>query len=235
MAPKKRSGKVVKTVVKKVVEETVKVVVTRPPGEDNGTAELISTSTTENQNVEVFTSPPEKVKTISVEEKTPQDDDETQPLEEPEVTPTPPQKEAPPPKQAETPEKKVEEKRKVKEKTEKSGVEPKRRRKRRGGGEGGEGGAGYKTYVYKVMKQVHPDMGISSKAMTIINNLMADMFERLAAEAALLVKYTGRSTMSSREVQGAVKLVLPGELGKHAVAEGTKAVTNYVSYAQKKT
>ncbi|KAL0370132.1 UNVERIFIED_CONTAM: Histone H2B.2 [Sesamum angustifolium] len=80
------------------------------------------------------------------------------------------------------------------------------------------------------MKQVHPEMGISSKAMTIINNLMSDMFERLAEEAARLQKYTGRRTMSSREIQGAVKLVLPGDLGKHAIAEGTKAVSNYVSH-----
>ncbi|WOG87675.1 hypothetical protein DCAR_0206906 [Daucus carota subsp. sativus] len=90
---------------------------------------------------------------------------------------------------------------------------------------------GYKRYVYKVLKQVHPDIGISSKAMTIVNNLMTDMFERLADEAARLTKYTKKMTLSSREIQGAVKLVLPGELGKHAVAEGAKAVTNYVQYA----
>lgn len=89
---------------------------------------------------------------------------------------------------------------------------------------------GYKRYVYKVLKQVHPDMGISSKAMTIVNNLMTDMFERLADEAARLTNYTKRMTMSSREIQGAVKLVLPGELGRHAVAEGAKAVTNYLQY-----
>jgi histone H2B len=30
--------------------------------------------------------------------------------------------------------------------------------------------------------------------------------------------------MSSREIQTAVRLVLPAELAKHAMAEGTKAV-----------
>ncbi|KAK3024425.1 hypothetical protein RJ639_044599 [Escallonia herrerae] len=72
-------------------------------------------------------------------------------------------------------------------------------------------------------------MGISSKAMTVINNLVGDMFKRLADEAARLSKDSGRMTMSSREIQGAVKLVLPGELGKQAVSEGTKAVTKYMS------
>lgn len=73
------------------------------------------------------------------------------------------------------------------------------RKRKRGSGGGSEG---YKRYVYMVMKQVHPDMGISSKGMTIVNNLMSDMFERLAEEAARLTKITGRRTMSSREIQG---------------------------------
>ncbi|XP_044506750.1 late histone H2B.L4-like [Mangifera indica] len=78
-------------------------------------------------------------------------------------------------------------------------------------------------------KTVHPGMAISSKAMTLINNYMADMFERIANEATTLSKYNKRTTMSSREIQGAVKLLLPGDLGKHAIAEGNKAVTNHMS------
>lgn len=93
----------------------------------------------------------------------------------------------------------------------------------------GRTGREYKRYVYGVLKQVHPGMAISSKAMTVINNMMNDMFEGLAEEAARLVAYSGRRTLSSREIQGAVKLVLPGDLGKHAIAEGSKAVTNYMS------
>uniref|UniRef100_A0A4W3GJV9 Histone H2B n=1 Tax=Callorhinchus milii TaxID=7868 RepID=A0A4W3GJV9_CALMI len=38
-----------------------------------------------------------------------------------------------------------------------------------------------------------------------------------------------RQTISSREIQSAVRLLLPGELAKHAVSEGTKAVTKYTS------
>ena len=100
----------------------------------------------------------------------------------------------------------------------------KKKRRKRSSGEG------YKRYVYMVLKQVHPDMGISSQAMTVLNNLMGDMFERLADEASKLKTYTGHMTLSSREIQGAVMLVLPGELGKHAIAEGAKAVTNYISH-----
>jgi histone H2B len=87
----------------------------------------------------------------------------------------------------------------------------------------------YAIYVYKVLKQVHPDTGISSKAMSIMNSFVNDIFERIAAEASRLAHYNRRSTLTSREIQTAVRLLLPGELAKHAVSEGTKAVTKYTS------
>ena len=85
----------------------------------------------------------------------------------------------------------------------------------------------YKIYIYKVLKQVHPDTGISSKAMSIMNSFVNDIFSRIAAEASRLAHYNKRSTITSREIQTAVRLLLPGELAKHAVSEGTKAVTKY--------
>jgi histone H2B len=87
----------------------------------------------------------------------------------------------------------------------------------------------YAIYIYKVLRQVHPDTGISSKAMSIMNSFVNDIFERIAAEASRLAHYNKRSTITSREIQTAVRLLLPGELAKHAVSEGTKAVTKYTS------
>ena len=87
----------------------------------------------------------------------------------------------------------------------------------------------YAIYIYKVLKQVYPDTGVSSKAMSIMNSFVNDIFERIAAEASRLAHYNKRSTITSREIQTAVRLLLPGELAKHAVSEGTKAVTKYTS------
>ena len=87
----------------------------------------------------------------------------------------------------------------------------------------------YSIYIYKVLKQVHPDTGISSKAMLIMNSFVGDIFERIAGEAGKLAKYNSKATISSREIQTAVRLLLPGELAKHAVSEGTKAVTKFSS------
>ncbi|KAL5227045.1 hypothetical protein ABZP36_015310 [Zizania latifolia] len=79
------------------------------------------------------------------------------------------------------------------------------------------------------LKQVHPDIGISSKAMSIMNSFINDIFEKLVGEAAKLARYNKKPTITSREIQTSVRLVLPGELAKHAVSEGTKAVTKFTS------
>ncbi|CAH2018369.1 unnamed protein product [Acanthoscelides obtectus] len=63
--------------------------------------------------------------------------------------------------------------------------------------------------------------------MSIMNSFVNDIFERIAAEASRLAHYNKRATITSREIQTAVRLLLPGELAKHAVSEGTKAVTKY--------
>ncbi|KAB7499465.1 histone H3 [Armadillidium nasatum] len=93
----------------------------------------------------------------------------------------------------------------------------------------------YSIYIYKVLKQVHPDTGISSKAMSIMNSFVNDIFERIAAEASRLAHYNKRSTITSREIQTAVRLLLPGELAKHAVSEGTKAMARTKQTARKST
>ncbi|KAJ4797959.1 Histone H2B [Rhynchospora pubera] len=78
-------------------------------------------------------------------------------------------------------------------------------------------------------EKVHPDIGISSKAMSIMNSFINDIFEKLAMEASRLARYNKKPTITSREIQTSVRLVLPGELAKHAVSEGTKAVTKFTS------
>ncbi|XP_078166195.1 histone H2B.4-like [Carex rostrata] len=132
-------------------------------------------------------------------------------------------------------EKKPAEKKPVNEKPEKAEKAP-AEKKKRGPKEGAEkkkrkakNTETYKIYIFKVLKQVHPDVGISSKAMSIMNSFINDIFEKLAVEAAKLARYNKKPTITSREIQTSVRLVLPGELAKHAVSEGTKAVTKFTS------
>lgn len=85
----------------------------------------------------------------------------------------------------------------------------------------------FSTYIYRVLKQIHPNTGISLKAMKVVNAFVNDAFELIAAEAARMACKNNSFTINSREIQAAVRLLLPGELANHAVSGGIEAVTKY--------
>mmetsp|Transcript_8980 Transcript_8980/g.19844 ORF Transcript_8980/g.19844 Transcript_8980/m.19844 type:complete len:125 (+) Transcript_8980:65-439(+) len=85
----------------------------------------------------------------------------------------------------------------------------------------------YERYIFKVLRQVHPKMRISKQAMAVMQSCVTDTFDRIAGEANRLCRQMKHSTMTHREIQSAVRLVFPGELSKHAVSEGCKAVMMY--------
>jgi histone H2B len=83
----------------------------------------------------------------------------------------------------------------------------------------------FKTYISRVLKQTaKTKLTLSSRAAAVINSFVNDQFDRIATQAAQVARVNKKSTLGSREVQTAVRLALPAELAKHAMAEGTKAV-----------
>jgi histone H2B len=97
----------------------------------------------------------------------------------------------------------------------------------------------FKIYIYKVLKQVHPDLGISERAMRIMDSLCVDLFERLASAAGVIAQRqleqkSSRTTsdmpiMNAESVSVAAQLLFPGDLAKHAVSDGVKALIKYVA------
>lgn len=86
---------------------------------------------------------------------------------------------------------------------------------------------GFDIYIQKVLKQVHPDTRISSKAAHQMNALLELLGMKIAESAHFFVSQVGHQTLTSREIQSAVKLLIVGNLGKHAVSEGVKGVTKW--------
>jgi histone H3/H4 len=92
----------------------------------------------------------------------------------------------------------------------------------------------FEVYIYRVLKQVHPDTGISGAALQILVNLVKVDITKVVKVINQLLLRTGAKTVTSRDVQSAVRICLPGELAKHAVMEGTKAVTKYNAFISEK-
>ena len=85
----------------------------------------------------------------------------------------------------------------------------------------------YSVYIYRVLKNIHSDMGISKKGMNVMNSFVGDLFERVAVEAAALTRHQKKATIGSNDIQAAVKLILPGDLANHAINEGVRALEKY--------
>lgn len=85
----------------------------------------------------------------------------------------------------------------------------------------------YASYIHKVLKQVHPKLGIGSTAMLCLNGITEDLEDRLTKESVKYAKFSRKSTLSAQHVQTATHTMLPGDMAGHAVSEGTKAVTRY--------
>ena len=83
----------------------------------------------------------------------------------------------------------------------------------------------WKIYIHKVLKQVHPDLSISNRAMSVMNDLIQHLFEQCCDETRQIVRLANKKTATTREIQSALGLWLPGELAKHAQSEGVKSLT----------
>lgn len=87
----------------------------------------------------------------------------------------------------------------------------------------------FSTYINKVLKQVHPDTGITGDSTAILNNLLLIIIKKIMHSVNVLFQNSNikKQTLGSRDILFAVNLTFPGELRKNAVSEGTKAVTKY--------
>ena len=56
----------------------------------------------------------------------------------------------------------------------------------------------YSVYIYRVLKQVHPETGISKRSMSIMNSFISDVFEKISGECAKLTRYNKKQTLSYR-------------------------------------
>lgn len=88
----------------------------------------------------------------------------------------------------------------------------------------------YSRFLYAVLKQIHPDKGISSRAMAVLNDMILHLFGEVAGAAKTLMDSTGTKTVKSRDIEHTVLLVCGrGPLGSHAVKEGQKALVKFKS------
>lgn len=85
----------------------------------------------------------------------------------------------------------------------------------------------FQTYIFRVMKEIKPELGISKKGIELINNIVVELFEKIMKEARDLTIFTKKQTLSSKEIETAIKLHFPGELQKLAIQTCRHSLQKY--------
>lgn len=88
-----------------------------------------------------------------------------------------------------------------------------------------------RRHIGKILKYKHPELGISRNALRMANGIAEELASRLVAGSGKVAKSAKKSTLSSLHVQAATRVMLPFELSKAAVSNGTTAVTKFTSVA----
>ncbi|XP_048191293.1 late histone H2B.L4-like [Perognathus longimembris pacificus] len=85
----------------------------------------------------------------------------------------------------------------------------------------------FAQYFPLLLNKIHPGLKLSQETMHIMDSFVKDMFARIATEASSLAHSTNRSTISARDIQAAVRLLLPENLSKNAVNQATRALLRF--------
>lgn len=85
----------------------------------------------------------------------------------------------------------------------------------------------FAKYIHSVLEMIHPDLAISREGMKVVEKMVKDLFDHILKVAAQKACDAHCTTITSLHVQQAVIEAVDGELSKHAVAEGTKALVKY--------
>ncbi len=78
----------------------------------------------------------------------------------------------------------------------------------------------FQTYIFRVMKETKTEMNVSKKSMSMMTSIIDTLFEKLMEEARRLLLFSKKQTLSSREIETAIKIIFPGELCKLAIQYG---------------
>ncbi|XP_012307070.2 histone H2B type W-T [Aotus nancymaae] len=92
-------------------------------------------------------------------------------------------------------------------------------------------GDSFATYFRLVLKQVHEGLSLSREAVSVMDSIVHDILHRISSEAGRLARSAKHVTITDWDIRIAVRLLLPGEMGRLAESEGTKAVLRTSAYA----
>ena len=84
----------------------------------------------------------------------------------------------------------------------------------------------YGRYIHKVLKTVHHgnQLGLTKKTVDVLDGILHHLFEQIVEQAVQIKRLGKCKTLRAKDIQSAVKLILPKEIGDHAVKEARRSL-----------
>lgn len=92
-----------------------------------------------------------------------------------------------------------------------------------------------KTHIYKVLKRLHPEVGISKKGMEVMRDILTNVTDTLIHNVNQLMMHDKRETVTQEDIKTAVKLVFVDKLVKLAYEDADIAITKFNDWKKKKS
>lgn len=91
----------------------------------------------------------------------------------------------------------------------------------------------FETYISKVLKQVAPNNGITSNAKQQLNSFLCILLKFISNKVLFLTTLAKKKTISIKEIENALKIVLNGELLANSLKEGEKSCETFKNIENK--
>jgi histone H3 len=85
----------------------------------------------------------------------------------------------------------------------------------------------FESGVYRVLKQLSNNSGITSNAKQQLNNALCIIARNIASHATIMIQISQKKTISVNDIRDSVYVTLSGELCTNSIIEGEKAVVRY--------
>lgn len=99
---------------------------------------------------------------------------------------------------------------------------------------GSKKGLNIETYIVKIKNEVDKGLVLQKDARESLNGIIQCLVDKYLLSVVELLYRQEKLTACARDVQTVTNILLKGQLARHAVAQGTRANTLYMSYLPKK-
>ncbi len=86
----------------------------------------------------------------------------------------------------------------------------------------------FRRSLFQLIRKNHENTSVTQLGMNVLNSMLLHFFDKIATEVRILNNIHGKKTITTREIETSVKLVIPRELQPIVITYSKKSIQNYI-------